>query len=1099
MAVFLAGYKHGHMRSRIAGRREMALLAEPAWFLDRLEYHGCKGQLEVPSKGIPPQIQQASIAGVATLRPGVIFEGALTAFDLETYLQWQYVGRPEASYSVQIDQFFEFPLKPTVHARKGEGGHGKPMALNHWLFQPSSPLKIADVDFEGKASLAWLAYQLLPVIWLPEPILTLICKGSWTSLLLHLSRTAVKSCSTSILACLRQLQALMAWPSQEQFQALAASRLRFVQQPCTLLTEDSVGFLMECVCKHSDVLITDGGLEGDEVALRQRRCLLEKALEGIRNYMEALSRPTVRLKQSSSMAASLIIDSIRAVRHLRNRGCLAQMRDAVIASFLPTQLQALVKSCVHNPASGSSISRYQVILDASFAMVFREMMLQRDGPIYLWADSSPQAGHDFLLSVFDQIASDKLVQCLESFRALFLSVEALRQAIAAEDFEAAREVAKQRDAAGQVLTGAIMRHHQMPMGLGSGATTLEHKCQALATKFSHEAASFKHLRSLCSDVIGVTVDLGTESGLSDVCGGDVVSYLPPWMARLGQLQEDAGLDAVPIASTKLFPNSLISPGLDHVANNLQDAMDQQLQGWEAWLPGFKALAYLLSHRYLLQRLVARCVRGTPHAALASCFESCVQPVAKWRWGTICKTLPSILRLERAMRIVWDQQKFLCKGETLEEDENSGGSFQCSLITTVTHDRVWWAYGHMLLQLHNVGNHASSWGSCCPCHEWMTLQGKAEHVAQTQALSQLRKSLGPAESQHDGVGYDCPLKGKRGPEMANGNLLRIVRELADELRTEVLLGASSVQSEDRERIINDYNLGCQFIHMSLELKTGHWGTLPWVLARLALPAAAVDHKSAARAIIEEFERLPSDPVHHHAITWKVLQPRGVLRQQLERVAEDMSLDQLPELRAEICKLAFIPVVERIVEGAHSLVHRHTGYRKVTGAYVSTSLRFPEIDKVLEGPWRDKFVTFFEELRKRNRVVKHLRLQEHPQWIALVSKPKSQQTGARKLPNAMVYSVDATTMFVKHDEARKKNESHKKEFAKAKKSLLPDAPAAVCIDNVRRAAQTSSVLDTLQVGEFYSIPASAVTESSTMSSLKPDPQLECAMLRFEVKES
>lgn len=92
-----------------------------------------------------------------------------------------------------------------------------------------------------------------------------------------------------------------------------------------------------------------------------------------------------------------------------------------------------------------------------------------------------------------------------------------------------------------------------------------------------------------------------------------------------------------------------------------------------------------------------------------------------------------------------------------------------------------------------------------------------------------------------------------------------------------------------------------------------------------------------------------------------------------------------------------------------------------------------------------------------------------------------------------------MFVKHDEARKKNESHKKEFAKAKKSLLPDAPAAVCIDNVRRAAQTSSVLDTLQVGEFYSIPASAVTESSTMSSLKPDPQLECAMLRFEVKES
>ena len=359
--------------------------------------------------------------------------------------------------------------------------------------------------------------------------------------------------------------------------------------------------------------------------------------------------------------------------------------------------------------SNSGLAAPQVTLDAAFAVTFREIMAQRSGgPIYMWADSSPQAGFDFLLSVFDQIAPDKLTGCLEKAQDLYSSVEDLRKALASKNFEAGAEIALKRDAAAAFLMSSMKRHHQMPMGLGSGATTLEHKCQALATKFCHESLSFQHIRATCSDVIGLTVDLGTESGVADASGGDVIAYLPPWIQRTACLQEDQGLEVGHIQASQIFPNSLISPGLDHVANNMQDAMDQQLAGWEAWLPGFKALSHMLSHRHLLQRLVARCIRGTPHEVLTRMFETAVQPVAKWRWGTICKTLPHVLRFERALRIVWNQQRFLCKGEAMQNaDESDESVFSCSLVTATVQDQMWWAYGHMLVHLHQVGNFPSA--------------------------------------------------------------------------------------------------------------------------------------------------------------------------------------------------------------------------------------------------------------------------------------------------------------------------------------------------------------------------------------------------------
>ena len=729
-----------------------------------------------------------------------------------------------------------------------------------------------------------------------------------------------------------------------------------------------------------------------------------------------------------------------------------------------------------------------MVLDAAFALVYRRKMAAMSGPLYLWVDSSPQAGYDWLLSIFDYIPENKVLKCLGHAHALFQSRGNIAVALQTGDLDAIGKEALTRDEAGKFLVANIQRHIQMPMGLGSGATSLEHKCQALALKFSHESESFQHLREVCANVVGFTVDLGVESGVSDAHGGDVVAYLPPWVSKQDRLRGDSGLYDGHLESEQIFPNSVISAGLDHVSNNMQDAMDGQLQGWESWLPGFKAVTYLLSHKHLLTRLIGHCINGTPYQALARCFETSVPKIAHWRWGTICKTLPEVLWRERALRIAWDEAKFFQRGEPLTTPDDS--PFNASVITSTIGDLNWWCYGRMLVALHHVGNLPSAWGSGCACHEWLVASSKHTVIkpAEVEALNTARTQLCLPRG-FDGFEFNSPMKGKRAPEIASGILLEQVNEEATARRVETMLECSSVSGEMQEKILNDFNLGVDYINMTLQLKVGQWWqSLPWMLAALALPKCVGPGQAAsfAEAALSEFQKVPCRQVNHHPITWRLFQPGTLTRDQLEELAKDpnASLHDMPDLLQEVCKLAFIPVVERVVEGAHSLVHRHTGYRKVSGAYVSCAMRFQEMDQFLESENSTAdFVAAFDRMRKSRRLVKEFRLQEHPKWLEMVSRPKSEQGSVTKICNAIVYSTDSSAMFVQHQETRQRHQRAKDLKAKAHGQVFQSRVRSLPITfaNLKRKAFVNDVGNFLEVGEFYSIPAAAVTAESSMKSL------------------
>ena len=437
--------------------------------------------------------------------------------------------------------------------------------------------------------------------------------------------------------------------------------------------------------------------------------------------------------------------------------------------------------------------------------------------------------------------------------------------------------------------------------------------------------------------------------------------------------------------------------------------------------------------------------------------------------------------------MWDQDKFLKADEVMQEN-STDNAFDCSTITQIVRDPAWWATAAMLLELHRIGNIASAWGSSCPCHEWLTQEpeSRADPVcfAMTQALLRVREALplDHATSSGDGFAFACPLKGKRAPELAAGMLKPVVEKHVQSSMSEVLVACSDVALAQREKIINDFTLGVDHVRMTLEIKTGHWATLPWMIAGFALPNTGDSHRDLAKKMVSEFQKLPEAPVHHHDLTWFIMRPGSNLRSQVDALAAgNGDVLSMPDLLAQVAQLAFVPVVERIVEGAHSLVHRHTGFRKVTGAYVSCAHRLPEIDGYLENQeWRGVFLECFEQVRKPRRLAKAFRFHLHPLWLQVTGRRQT-KTGLGKTCNMVMYSTDAYSMYQTHPQERKRNELHMKQEMAAKASVSGTVRAKLSQQSVLQEALKLHVRDHFIPGEFFSLPDSLSDHQTWVQNL------------------
>ena len=185
-------------------------------------------------------------------------------------------------------------------------------------------------------------------------------------------------------------------------------------------------------------------------------------------------------------------------------------------------------------------------------------MLADEGPVYLWADSSPQVGSNWLLSMMFVIRPGFFFETARAARDL------ARLAARCDDpdtpLEDLTECARIRAEAGRVLALSMTVHSQVPMALGSGASGVEHILRCVIQKVFVEASSQSSCCEILNRLRGCCVDMGTEFQLTDA-QLEVADLMPAWMKQAVE-HEDGGVEPnlVEGMSDFLMPQSLSSAG-----------------------------------------------------------------------------------------------------------------------------------------------------------------------------------------------------------------------------------------------------------------------------------------------------------------------------------------------------------------------------------------------------------------------------------------------------------------------------------------------------------------------------------------------------------
>ncbi len=199
--------------------------------------------------------------------------------------------------------------------------------------------------------------------------------------------------------------------------------------------------------------------------------------------------------------------------------------------------------------NGKTLMRYSLAVDAAAILMARDdatSIVARYG----WADSSPQGGRDWLLSMVSECKHD--LAELHSLSSKLIRASAVQadsgdddSASSDSEIEQADQLAKERMSAYEKLTSGLQLRTLVPAALGLGATSIPHKCSAflhsMVLECPQDAAQF---RQVMGSFVSLTTDMGTEMGIVDFrCR--LSELMPPWRWQAFQplMAEEAAVAA----------------------------------------------------------------------------------------------------------------------------------------------------------------------------------------------------------------------------------------------------------------------------------------------------------------------------------------------------------------------------------------------------------------------------------------------------------------------------------------------------------------------------------------------------------------------------
>ena len=555
MFVCLLPYKEGRIRIPKECRQNEEVCR---WYFPRPPW------LQELCATLPAKLELPPV--VVEVCGGHVYQGdLLTPWDREGMTLFEHYGRPYDAMTLEVLWFQK--LDPSTRTMTMDATQERPQLAQTVVCLPV-PLTCVRDGNELKISLGW---------YFPDILVALITQRRWRHLLLRQSWMARRM---QYAASLRDALASVDsnWPPQEWVARLKEQHLltALVPPPSVQpLGPECALAASEFLRKHASNLLA---VQGEETKFEIMANLSEvlnhlQIQAGTTKTAGSLHSHAQSPQRRSVFSADRLAKALSMTMHLKGR---AHLRTVIAKSLSLVggtsmsidSLQAILQS--EPIPSAASLSRAQVLMDAAWCCVWRQELQASDGPLFLWADSSPQAGEDYLLSTLMGIDGASIVPAFRASQALSrLSSESPPLTEMSESDAIA--LIHLRHSWSQQLSGKWWYHRQIPCAIGVGS--IEHKCKAIIHKFRVECLNeHSHLPSVLARVRAICVDMGVEQSLARMQGlshqdfpahpsdDEMESEVPKpaWASSLG----------VPGPEDGVLPHALLSTGMCHIAHNM---------------------------------------------------------------------------------------------------------------------------------------------------------------------------------------------------------------------------------------------------------------------------------------------------------------------------------------------------------------------------------------------------------------------------------------------------------------------------------------------------------------------------------------------------
>ena len=312
----------------------------------------------------------------------------------------------------------------------------------------------------------------------------------------------------------------------------------------------------------------------------------------------------------------------------------------------------------------------------------------------------------------------------------------------------------------------------------------------------------------------------------------------------------------------MFEQAIPVAGLLHIVDNLaHDIHDRALKLWPDMSPKLSLMCRVFSEEGLRERFVEKCLRSGGYPQYVKDFSRTFQQPIEWRWGSLIGTLRWLLELETKMREAWDAEKF---GEVVRKGRRHAGAeaFSRTYFTRVARDKQFWCYMHMLFLMQSALDRVAWWAESCPCHPLPYIHGEHRLARAYRERKEWQRLVRKCGHRWRSLFRFCLMKGKHAPDLAAKAVIRKLDESIRMMNTMLLAKCidEGLTPTQQDEIMEDWNLGVEFLCAGLRAKTGFWLVLPWRLCALGHHIPQEVQQCAAECL-SMYDARP-DPKEHH---------------------------------------------------------------------------------------------------------------------------------------------------------------------------------------------------------------------------------------------